>query len=166
MLPNYIQLKNKMIEELHKTADELAKDGKLDKRLKRRLSFFKVLSFLFGLITVYDILFEGFYWFHVFLVVAFSFIFGFFLLAKINEVSWDRKKKVMVILKMDIWGIAILVLYITARILSDAYLHDFFDGNVTKVLAYTFFTAFGVTLGRFVGSLASIYNAKPKTRGK
>ncbi|MDQ5883159.1 MAG: hypothetical protein QG654_71 [Patescibacteria group bacterium] len=155
-----------MIEELKNTADELSRDGKIDKKLKRRLRFFEILTFIFGLITVYDILFEGFYWFHVFLVVAISFVFGFFLLAKINEVSWDKKKKMMVSLKMDIWGISILVLYIATRILSDAYLHDFFDGNMSKVFAYTFFTIFGVTLGRFVGVLVSIYLAEPKGHRK
>lgn len=155
-----------MIDELTKTADELSRDGKIDKKLKRRLRVFEILSFLFGVITVYDILFEGFYWFHVFLVVAFSFLFGFFLLAKINEVSWDKKRKMMVTLKMDIWGIVIIVLYVAARLLSDAYLHDFFDGNVSKVLAYTFFTAFGVSLGRFVGSLVFIYLAEPNGHRK
>jgi uncharacterized membrane protein len=151
-----------MIEELHKTADELSREGKLDKKLKRRLRFFEILTFLFGLITVYDILFEGFYWFHVFLVVAFSFLFGFFGLAKINQVSWDKKRKVMVALKMDIFGVIILALYITSRILSDMYIHDYFEGNMTKVFAYTFFTIFGVTMGRFVGVLVSIYKAQPK----
>lgn len=155
-----------MIEELTKTADELSRDGKLDKKLQRRLRIFEILSFIFGLVTVYDILFEGFYWFHVFLVVAFSFLFGFFLLAKINDVSWDKKRKMMVTLKMDIWGIVILLLYVAARILSDAYLHDFFDGNVSKVLAYTFFTAFGISLGRFVGSLVFIYLAEPNGHRK
>lgn len=155
-----------MIEELKNTADELSRDGKLDKKLKRRLRFFEVLTFIFGLITVYDILFEGFYWFHVFLVVAFSFLFGFFALAKINQVSWDKKRKVMVALKMDVLGVVVLVLYITSRILSDIYLHDYFDGNMAKVFAYTFFTIFGVTLGRFVGVLISIYKAEPEKHRK
>ncbi len=155
-----------MIDELTKTADELSRDGKIDKKLKRRLRIFEVLSFIFGLITVYDILFEGFYWFHVFLAVAFSFLFGFFLLAKINEVSWDKKRKMMVTLKMDIWGVVIIILYIAARLLSDIYMHGFFEGEVSKVLAYTFFTAFGVTLGRFVGSLVFIYLAEPKSHRK
>jgi len=155
-----------MIEELKNTADELFRDGKLDKKLKRRLRFFEFLTFIFGLITVYDIFFEGFYWFHVFLVVAFSFLFGFFGLAKINQVSWDKKRKVMVALKMDVFGVIILVLYIISRILSDMYLHDYFDGNMSKVFAYTFFTIFGVTLGRFVGVLVSIYLAEPKKHRK
>ncbi|MEZ4113967.1 MAG: hypothetical protein R3B65_00695 [Candidatus Paceibacterota bacterium] len=84
-----------MIEELKNTADELYRDGKLDKKLKRRLRFFEVLIFIFGLITVYDILFEGFYWFHVSLVVAGSFLVGFLLLSKIHKVSWDKRKQMM-----------------------------------------------------------------------
>jgi Trk-type K+ transport system membrane component len=155
-----------MIEELKNTADELSRDGKLDKKLKRRLRFFEILTFIFGLITVYDILFEGFYWFNVFLVVALSFVFGFFALSKINKVSWDKRKQMMVTLKMDIWGVFILVVYVLTRIVSDIYLHDFFDGNMSKVFAYTFFTIFGVTLGRFVGVLVSIYLAEPKKHRK
>ena len=155
-----------MTEELKNTADDLSRDGELDKKLKRRLQFFEILTFIFGLITVYDILFEGFYWFNVFLVVALSFVFGFFALSKINKVSWDKRKQTMVTLKMDIWGILILVVYISTRIISDIYLHDFFDGNMSKVFAYTFFTIFGVTLGRFVGVLVSIYIAEPKRHRK
>ena len=155
-----------MIEELKNTADELLREGKLDKKLKRRLWFFEVLCFVFGLITVYDILFEGFYWFDVFLVVAVSFFFGFFILSKLNKVSWDKRKQMMVTLKMDIWGVFILISYIATRIISDVYLHDFFDGNASKVFAYTFFTIFGVTLGRFVGVLVSIYKAEPKRHRK
>ncbi|MEZ4103007.1 MAG: hypothetical protein R3B55_00290 [Candidatus Paceibacterota bacterium] len=155
-----------MIEELKNTADELYRDGKLDKKLKRRLRFFEVLIFIFGLITVYDILFEGFYWFHVSLVVAGSFLVGFLLLSKIHKVSWDKRKQMMVTLKMDIWGISILILYVIARLISDVYLQDFFDGNTTKVFAYTFFTIFGVTLGRFIGVLVSIYLAEPKRHRK
>jgi ABC-type amino acid transport system permease subunit len=155
-----------MIEDLKNTADELARDGRLDKKLKNRLRFFEILSFVFGLITVYDIIFEGFYWFHVFLVVAVSFLFGFFALAKINQVKWDKKRKIVIIEKMDIFGIVILVLYITARILSDVYLHDYFDGNVSKVLAYTFFTIFGIALGRFAGTVVSIHHAEPNYRRK
>ncbi len=151
-----------MLEELQ-IADELHKEGRLDKKLKRRLWIFEILSFVFGLITVYDILFEGFYWFHVFLAVSVSFLFGFWVLEKINKVVWDKKRQIMVTEKMDIWAVLILVFYISSRIISDVYLHDFFDGNLPSVFAYTFFTAFGITLGRFVGTLFSIYMAQPKS---
>jgi len=150
-----------MLEELQ-IADELHKEGRLDKKLKTRLRIFELLSFIFGLVTVYDILFEGFYWFHVFLVVAVSFLFGFLILARINKAVWDKKRQVVVAGKMDIWATAILILYIVSRIVSDVYLHEYFDGNLADVFAYTFFSAFGITLGRFVGTLISIYLAKPK----
>jgi hypothetical protein len=152
-----------MIEELKLTADELHREGRLDKKISRRLKVFKFLSFIFGLITVYDILFEGFYWFHVFIVVSVSFLIGLMVLAKMHKVVWDKKKQIMVTQKMDIFGIFILVAYIGARVFSDAYLNEFFNGNVSKVLAYTFFIIFGVTLGRFVGTLISIYLAQPKS---
>ncbi len=155
-----------MIEELRNTADELSRDGKLDKKLKRRLRFFEILSFVFGFITIYDILFEGFYWFYVFLVVAASFLFGFFVLSQINRVSWDKRKQMIVATKMDIWGVFILVFYIATRILSDVYLNNIFDGNASKVFAYTFFTIFGVAVGRFVGSLVLIYLAEPSRHRK
>lgn len=154
-----------MLEELQ-IAENLHREGKLDRKLKRRLRLFKVLSFLFGLITAYDILFEGFYWFHVFVVVAISFIFGFLVLAKINKISWDKHRQIMVTGKMDLWGIFILVAYILARFFSDTYLPEFFDGSVSKALAYTFFVAFGVTLGRFVGTLVAVYLAQPKSHQK
>ena len=35
-----------MIEELKNTADELSRDGKLDKKLKRRLRFFEILTLI------------------------------------------------------------------------------------------------------------------------
>lgn len=152
-----------MIDELKTTADELHREGKLDKKISRRLTVFKFLSFLFGLITVYDILFEGFYWFHVFLVVAGSFLVGMIIISKMHKVTWDKRRQIMVTQKMDIFGIFILVSYIGARIFSDAYLNEYFDGNISKVLAYTFFIIFGVTFGRFVGTLISIYLAQPKS---
>lgn len=152
-----------MIDELKATADELHREGKLDKKISRRLTIFKFLSFLFGLITIYDILFEGFYWFQVFLVVAGSFLVGMIIISKMHKVAWDKRRQIMVTQKMDIFGIFILVSYVGARIFSDAYLNDFFDGNISKVLAYTFFIIFGVTLGRFVGTLTSIYLAQPKS---
>ncbi len=150
-----------MLEELQ-IADELHKEGRLDKKLKKRLRVFELLSFIFGLITVYDILFEGFYWFHVFLVVSVSFLFGFLILSRINKAVWDKKRQVMVAGKMDVWAILLFIFYISSRIISDVYLHDFFDGNLADVFAYTFFSAFGITLGRFVGTLTSMYLAKPK----
>lgn len=150
-----------MLEELQ-IADELHKEGRLDIKLKRRLRIFETLSFVFGLITIYDILFEGFYWFHVFIVVSLSFLFGFLVLEKINKVVWDKKRQIMVAEKMDVWAILILIFYIASRLVSDAYLHDFFNGNLPSVFAYTFFTAFGITLGRFVGTLTSIYKAQPE----
>jgi hypothetical protein len=147
-------------------ADSLDKEGRLDKKLKRRLWFFEMLCFLFGLITFYDIVFEGFHWFHVFLVVAVSFLFGFLVLRNVHKVFWDKKKKIVMAGKMDIFGVLLMAGYIGARILSDVYLRDFFDGNITKVLAYTFFIIFGVTLGRFVGVLLSISDAIPKFHKK
>lgn len=154
-----------MIEDLG-VADALHKEGKLDKKLKRRLWFFEGICFVFGLITVYDILFEGFYWFYVFLVVALSFLFGFLVLRRVHKVFWDKKKQVLMAGKVDALGIVLMVCYVGARLISDIYLRDFFDGNITKVLGYTFFIIFGVTSGRFVGVLLSISDALPKYHKK
>lgn len=154
-----------MLEEL-KTAEELHREGKLEKKLRRRIRIFEILSFLFGLITLYDIVIEGFYWFHVFLVVSISFLFGLFVMARIHKVSWDKRRQVMNANKMDLWGFLILVLYVGARIASERYLPDFFQGNVSMAIGYTFFIACGVTLGRFVGILAAIHKAEPKRHQK
>ena len=147
-----------MIEELQ-TAEDLEKAGRLDKKLKVRLKIFKVLLFLFGVITAYDVLFEGFYWFHVFLVVAASFLFGFVLLFKINDVKWDGRRRRMYAQKMDIYGGIIVFLYIVLRILADIYIKGYFYGSVKDILAYTFFSTFGIMLGRYIGSIVAIHKA-------
>lgn len=147
-----------MLEELQ-TTEDLEKAGKLDKKLKIRLRIFKILLFLFGIITVYDVLFEGFYWFHVFLVVSVSFLFGFVLLFKINDVKWDGRKRIMTAQKMDLYGGIILFLYIVLRILADIYIKGYFYGSVKDILAYTFFSTFGIVLGRYIGSMVAIHKA-------
>lgn len=150
-----------MIEDLKLTTDNLVRDGKLERKLRIRLRILEIISFVFGLITLYDIIFEGFYYFHVFLVVAISFLFGFLIMSKTSKVAWDKKRQVIVALKMDLIGVLILVAYIGFRIVFDFYLKDFWGGNLSRGFAYTFFIIFGVTLGRLLGMFVAVYKTEP-----
>jgi len=136
---------------LLKEVEALRKVGKLHTRLIIRTAILLSVSLALGGIVVYNLLFKGVDFFTVFLIVLLGFILGFTIFSRINTVGWDEEKRIVQTGRMDVLGIAVLILYIGFDIYSKNLLQDAYPASSsTFLLAILFGTLFGRAMGTIV----------------
>lgn len=143
------------MEELE-TARTLVREGKLAKSLRVRLIVFALLSILFGAAVLFDVFS---YDFNISLALGFSsvsFLIGLFLLSRLNPVSWDKEREVMILGRMDVFGFILIALFFLLRISMNQMLEDRYH-SVIVVSGVTYSIVFGLMFGRLIGILATIH---------
>jgi hypothetical protein len=143
------------MEELE-TTRQLVREGKLDSKLRVRLGVFAFLSLLFGGAVLFDIVSYGLSWSLTLGVASVSFLTGLLLLSRMNPVSWDPEREVVVLGRMDIVGLLLLVGYIAVRYAAKTILDEYFH-NIITISGVTYSIVFGVMLGRLFGILNTIH---------
>ncbi len=146
-----------MFEEIG-TIRKLNKQGKLDRPLRLRLALFVALVIIFGLIVSNDIFIKGVKWYSLVIPFVVGFPLGFFLLSRTSEVTWDRRRRIMKVSQLDLFGVLILLLYWIVRLVGAKYFLEHFYHNVLTISGATFTLLFGMMLGRLRKVTLSIHD--------
>ncbi len=136
-----------MFEEIQ-TVHKLSRKGKFDTPLTVRLVLFIALVLLFGALVFDDIFFKGVLWYSLVVPFIVGFPFGFYVLSQMNEISWDRKRRIVTVSRIDVFGIIILALYWAIRLFGAKYFLQQFYHNVLTISGATFSLFFGIMVGR------------------
>ncbi len=144
-----------MLEEIH-TVHTLNKQGKLDSGLRFRLTLFTLLAAIFGVEVLNNIFTKGVVWYSLVVPFIVGFLFGVFVLARINRIQWDKKKRMMTVGRIDFLSIIILLIYWAIRFDADVLLSPFYH-NIITITAATLSLVFGIMLGRLSGVFRKVH---------
>jgi heme/copper-type cytochrome/quinol oxidase subunit 4 len=89
-------------------------------------------------------------------IAAIAFVLGLLLFSQMNKPKWDEEKEVIATGRMDIIGVAVLVLYIIAEISFRTLLKAEYAGTA-GMTAYLFMGIGASLLGRSIGTLIGVH---------
>jgi hypothetical protein len=138
------------------TLRSLKSEGKLHNRLLNRIRILSVISLTLLVVALYQTwkgVLNGWVALGISLV---AFLLGLFVFSRMNRVEWDEEKEVIALGRMDMFGFAILLLYIV----FDFGLRKFLNIEFGKTAVATGYLlgAIGASLfGRSVGDLKAVH---------
>jgi len=137
------------------TFRELNSDGKLHKRLVFQLLLLTTISLILLGVVMYQVLFGGLNISIAVSIALVSFLLGLFLFSKMNKVVWNEEEELVKTGRMEILGVAVLVLYIGFEVGLRTLLAAEFTGGFAAT-AYLLAGVGASLLGRSVGTIVSI----------
>ena len=136
--------------------------GLLHRRLITRVRMLSAISVLLILGAVVQTLRYNLNLWILIVIAAIAFALGLFLFSQMNKIKWDEEKEVIATGRMNIIGIAVLVLYIIAEISFRTLLKAEYAGTA-GMTAYLLMGIGASLLGRSVGTLIVVHKfAKQK----
>ncbi len=151
-----------MFEEVQ-TVHTLNKEGKLDKGLRIRLALFISLAIIFGMELILDIFVKKVAWYSLIVPFVLGFIFGLYVLSRLNSINWDKKKRMVTVGRIDVVGITILVAYWVVRVDAKYLLSPFYHSILT-ISGATFSLIFGIMVGRLSGVFRKVHQVHQDSR--
>lgn len=138
------------------TVFELTKNGKIHRPLRLRLYFLATLSvFLLG-IVIRDVVRYDLDWGLALGFACAFFLVGVFILTPIFEpIEWNNQKEVMKLGRTNMFGVALIIIYIIFRLATKQYMESHYKLNTISGLTYA--SIFGMMMGRFIGTLGRIH---------
>jgi len=141
----------------------LVREGSLDRKLKIRIFIFALIAALCGALVLYDIISYKLHLIAPSVAAVGGFLVGYALLARINPISWDEEREVVVLGRIDAFGIAVIAIYVAIRILTKSMLEEQ-AYNVITISGVTYASVFGIMVGRLFGMLKTIQRVHSEAR--
>lgn len=138
------------------SVQRLYHEGKLHKKLVIRIVLLLFVAILSLGVVLIDIIWRGLPLLPTLFFVLPGFLFGYFILSKINTINWDAYEETIIIGRFDWVGFLILLVYVGLRLGT----HEYINGKFTDafyVSGYTVAVFFGVVLGKFIGVAKRIH---------
>jgi heme/copper-type cytochrome/quinol oxidase subunit 4 len=138
-----------------RTFKNLKSEGKLHKRLLFQIRILSVISLILLGVVVYQIIVNGLnVWISAGIAVV-SFFLGLFVFSKMNKMVWNEEEEVIQTGRMEIAGVAVIVLYIAFEMGLRTFLNAEFAGTFAAT-AYLLAGIGASLLGRSLGTLVAI----------
>lgn len=133
---------------------DLRDAGLLHKKLLTRTRLLVCISTVLLLIEIYQTIHYGFSFWILDAVIIIGFLLGLFVFSKMNKAVWNREEEVIQAGRMDVFGAAILILYIVFEVSLRSLLKAEF-GTSTQATTYLLAAIGASLLGRSIGTLLS-----------